>query len=404
MKSNSLHGFYSLEERIYYVLVVIGGGLVAAGLLAAHYMEDNGHVVTGMTNQVVWGLPHVFAIFLIVAASGVLNVASIGSVFGEKLYKPRAPLSGLLCVAMLAGGLMVLMLDLGRPERLIVAATHYNFTSVFAWNVFLYSGMVAIVAIYLWTMFERRMNRWSRTAGVAALVWRFALTTGTGSIFGFLVARQAYQSALLAPLFIVLSFAWGLAVFLVVQSAMYAWNEQQLPAAVQRRMARLLGVFVAGALYLVGVYHLTNLYFARQGAFETFILLGRGDAGSVFPVLFWLGYVVLGALTPLALLFHPKLGGPRCTLAASALVVLGAFALLYVFIIGGQAFPLEIFPGYAATSSFGDGVIEHYHASFPEFLLGLGGIGAAFVLTTIGVRVLDFLPQDDFAALTAATD
>ena len=35
--------------------------------------------------------------------------------------------------------------------------------------------------------------------GIAALVWRFVLTTGTGSIFGFLVARQAYQSALLAP-------------------------------------------------------------------------------------------------------------------------------------------------------------------------------------------------------------
>ena len=38
---------------------------------------------------------------------------------------------------------MVLMLDLGRPERLIVATTHYNFKSIFAWNVFLYTGMVA---------------------------------------------------------------------------------------------------------------------------------------------------------------------------------------------------------------------------------------------------------------------
>ena len=98
-----------------------------------------------MNNQVVWGLPHVFAIFMIVAASGVLNVASIGSVFGQPAYKPRAPLSGLLCLALLAGGLMVLMLDLGRPDRVIVAATHYNFTSVFAWNVFLYSGMAGIV-------------------------------------------------------------------------------------------------------------------------------------------------------------------------------------------------------------------------------------------------------------------
>jgi len=297
---------------------------------------------------------------------------------------------------------MVLMLDLGRPDRLIIAATHYNFHSVFAWNVFLYSGMVAIVAVYLWTMFERRMNRYSRAAGLAALVWRFVLTTGTGSIFGFLVARQAYQSALLAPLFIVMSFGWGLAVFLVVQAAMYAWNEQQLPEAVQHRMARLLGVFVAATLYLVAVYHLTNLYYARQGAFEGFILLGRGDPGSVFAPLFWGGYVLLGTLVPLLLLFHPRLRGSRAMLAAAALVVIGAFALLYVFIIGGQAFPLEIFPGYIATSSFADGAITHYRPSLPELLLGIGGIGAAFVLTTIGVRVLDFLPQDDFAALNAA--
>ena len=77
-------------------------------------------------------------------------------------------------------------------------------------------------------MFERRCNAYSKPAGLAALVWRFVLTTGTGSIFGFLVARQAYQSALLAPLFIVLSFGWGLAVFLVVQAAMYAWNGRTL--------------------------------------------------------------------------------------------------------------------------------------------------------------------------------
>lgn len=387
--------FQRIEPRAFWALLALGGAVTAAGLYAAHTMELHGHAITGMTNQVVWGLPHVFAIFMIVAASGVLNVASIGSVFGQSAYKPRAPLSGLLSLALLAGGLMVLMLDLGRPERVIVAATHYNFSSVFAWNVFLYSGMAAIVAVYLWTMFERRMNRWSKAAGIAALLWRFALTTGTGSIFGFLVARQAYQSAVLAPLFIVLSFAWGLAVFLIVQSTMYAWNGQALPEAVRARMARLLGVFVAAALYLVAVYHLTNLYFARQGAFEAFILLGRGDALGLYPALFWGGYVLLGALLPMTLLFHPRGVGPNAMLLASAMVVAGAFALLFVFIVGGQSFPLEIFPGHEVTSSFADGQVEFYTPRAPEWLLGFGGLGAAFVLTLIGVRALDVLPHDE---------
>jgi molybdopterin-containing oxidoreductase family membrane subunit len=383
------------DIRNFWLLTVFGGLVTAVGLGAAHYMELHGHIVSGMNNQVVWGLPHVFAIFMIVAASGALNVASIGSVFGQPVYKPRAPLSGLLSIALLMGGLMVLMLDLGRPERAIVAATHYNFKSVFAWNVFLYSGMVGIVAVYLWTMFERRLNQFSKPAGLAALVWRFVLTTGTGSIFGFLVARQAYQSALLAPLFIVLSFGWGLAVFLMVQSSMYAWNDRHLTPEIQRRMARLLGVFIAASLYLVVVYHLTNLYFARQVGFEVFILRD----GGIFPFLFWGGYVALGVIVPLVLLFHPKLAGERATLAASVLVILGALAWLYVFIVGGQVYPLDIFPGHAVNSSFGDGQIATYTPSLPELLLGVGGLGAAFLLTIVGMRMFDFMPQDDFVSV-----
>lgn len=392
----ALDGYGGAESRRFWAVLAAGALVLLAGLGGAHVMETVGHVASGMDNHVVWGLPHVFAIFMIVAASGVLNVASVGSVFGQAPYKRRARLSALLCIALLAGGLMVLMLDLGRPERIIVAATYYNPSSVFAWNVLLYSGMVAIVAVYLWTMFERRLAPWSKPAGIAALVWRFVLTTGTGSIFGFLVARQAYQSALLAPMFIVLSFAWGLAVFLIVQAAMMAWNGREVPAEIARRMNRLLAIFVAASLYLVAVYHMTNLYFARQQDFEAFVLLGRGG-GGVYATLLWLGYVALGSVLPLALLFGRGAAARGTTLLAAALVVLGGFAFLYVFVVGGQAFPLEIFPGWETSSSFADGEVARYVPRWPEWLLGFGGLAAAFLLTTIGVRVLDMLPRDDEA-------
>jgi molybdopterin-containing oxidoreductase family membrane subunit len=381
------------EVRRFWAVAALGAVLVAVGLGAAHFMEEHGHAVTGMSNQIVWGLPHVFAIFMIVAASGVLNVASVGSVFGQTVYKARAPLSGLLSLALLGGGLFVLMLDLGRPDRIVVAATHYNFKSVFAWNVFLYSGLFAIVAVYLWTLVERRMNRYAPAAGLAAFVWRFVLTTGTGSIFAFLVARQAYASALLAPMFIVLSFAWGLAVFLIVQSAMYAWNGLALPAPIQRRMTRLLGIFVAAAAYMVLVYHGTQLYATRLHGFERFLLLD----GGVYPLMFWLGFVGLGTLWPLLLLLAPSPLGVRGTVLAAVLVVLGGFAFLYAFIVGGQAWPLDIFSGYTARSSFMDGQVDAYTPRLPEWLLALGGLGLAFLVTAVGVRLLRFMPQDDFA-------
>src|SRR5674476_622254 len=120
------HSPLRFKNRLYYALVAAGGLVVLMGLYAAHMMEGHGHIITGMNNQIVWGMPHVFAIFLIVAASGVLNVASIGSVFGKAIYKARAPLASLLSIAMLAGGLAVLMLDLGRPDRFMLPAFHFN--------------------------------------------------------------------------------------------------------------------------------------------------------------------------------------------------------------------------------------------------------------------------------------
>jgi molybdopterin-containing oxidoreductase family membrane subunit len=363
------------------------GVLILAGIGAAWFMDHHGHHVTGMSNRVVWGTPHVFAVFLIVAASGVLNVASIASVFGRELYKPLARLSGLLAVTLLAGGLAVLVLDLGRPERLVVAMTHYNFKSIFAWNIFLYTGFLAVVALYLWTMFERRRNDYSRRAGLLAFLWRLVLTTGTGSIFGFLVAREPWNSALLAPLFIILSFSFGLAIFVLVLMAACGWTGRALGNLVLDRLRKLLGVFVAAVLYFVAVHHLTNLYIARQHDVERFFLW----EGGVYTALFWLGQVLIGGVLPLALLFGAS--SRRSLAAAAACVILGGLAQLYVLIIGGQAYPQLMFPDKEVASRFFDGVVAAYAPSLPEAALGAGGVALALALTVVALKVLPFLPK-----------
>jgi len=371
----------------YYALIGALGALILAGIGAAWFMDHHGHHVTGMSNRIVWGTPHVFAIFLIVAASGALNVASIASVFGRALYKPLARLSGLLAIALLAGGLAVLVLDLGRPDRQIVAMTHYNFSSIFAWNIFLYTGFLAISAVYLWTMFERRMNRYSQRAGLLAFLWRLVLTTGTGSIFGVLVAREPWGSALLAPLFIVMSFSFGLAVFVLVLMAACRSAGRPLGDVVLHRLRRLLGVFVAVVLYFVAIHHLTNLYIRRQDELERFFLWD----GGIYPALFWIGQVLVGGVLPLVLLFGAA--SRRSLATAAACVILGGFAQLYVLLIGGQAYPQLLFPGKEVASSFFDGVVAAYAPSLPEVVLGVGGVALALALIAVALKVLPFLPN-----------
>ena len=384
--------YSSIEARSgkFWALLIGLGVLALIGVLAAHHMEIEGHVITGMTNQIVWGTPHVFAIFLIVAASGALNVASIASVFGKTEYKPLARLSALLALALLAGGLAVLVLDLGRPDRLIVAMTTYNFKSIFAWNVILYSGFFVIVGIYLWWMMDHAMQKYSKSAGLFAFIWRLVLTTGTGSIFGFLVARGAYDTAMLAPMFIIMSFAFGLAIYILVLLAAYSWTNRPLGDFIVNKLRNLLGVFIASILYFVAVYHLTNLYATEHHAVEKFILLD----GGIYTALFWGGIIAIGGLLPLALIYMPQTKNCRNMLmAACGLVILGGLAHVYVIVIGGQAFPLELFPGMEISSSFFDGIVSDYAPSIWEVLLGIGGIAISLLLVTVGIAVLDFLPD-----------
>lgn len=374
----------------YWILLAVLGLAAVVGYLSSHHMDSQGHYISGMTNQVVWGFPHVVAIFLIVAASGALNVASISSVFGKYDYKPLARISALLAIALLIGGLAILVLDLGRPDRLIVAMTKYNFKSIFAWNIFLYTGFIIITGVYLWMMMERKMNKFSQTAGLFAFIWRLILTTGTGSIFGFLVARQAYDAAIMAPMFVIMSFAFGMAVFILVLQASYKWSHRNLGDAMLDKLRKLLGIFVAAVFYFVIAYHLTNLYATEHHGIEAFILLN----GGIYTFLFWVAQIALGCLIPLALLFIKPMSQCRnCLTIASLLVILGGLAQLYILIIGGQAYPLVLFPGMEVSSSFYDGVVAEYAPSIWEILLGIGGTCIALLIVTVGVAILDLLPE-----------
>ncbi|MCG8512281.1 MAG: polysulfide reductase NrfD, partial [Rhodospirillales bacterium] len=289
----------------------------------------------------------------------------------------------------LAGGLAVLVLDLGRPDRLIISMTHYNFKSIFVWNINFYMGFFAVVAAYLWVTMDWRLTGLSKPVGILAFMWRLALTSCTGWVFGFIVARQGWDAAVMAPMFIVFSFASGLAIFLLVLLAAYSWTRRPLGDAVVKRLKNLLGVFVAASLYFTAVQHLANLYATEHHGVTRFILAD----GGIFTTMFWVGQVLIGGVIPMILVWYPGTKDSRqATGLACLLVVLGGLAQMFVTIVGGLAYPQVLFPGMEISSSFFDGVVGSYSPSAWEFLLGIGGIAIALLMATIAVKFLRFLP------------
>ncbi len=386
------HRYEQLKPKqfSYFALLLVCAALLGVGGYCALQMEHAGHIITGMNNHIVWGLPHVFAVSLIVCASGALNGASLASVFGLAHYKPIARLSVALAMSLLSGGLLVLVLDLGRPDRLIIAMTHYNFRSIFTWNIFLYTGFLCICSVYLWMMMERRFNCHASAFGKVAFAWRIVLTTGTGSIFGFLVGRNALDSALLAPLFIALSLVMGMAVLALVLTVLDRWRIKIMSAQLVASINRLLSWFLLGLAYFSIVQHLTNLYITEHHVTESFTLRG-GLSG-----MFWVGHVVLGVVLPLCILrASPKTIAPVNQLVVSSLLaLLGAMALLYVIVIGSQSTPQVLFPGKTVLQSrFGDAGFPTYEPSIWEWGLGFGGVSLAILMCLCLMRVLPLVPE-----------
>ena len=94
------------------------------------------------------------------------------------------------------------------------------------------------------------------------------------------------------------------------------------------------------------------------------------------------------------MLLHNDIGQLRGRIAAcAAMVTIGGFCQMYVTIIGGQAFPLVLFPGREVSSSFYDGIVHGYFHSLPECLLGLGGVAVAGLIVALGLKLLGFLPE-----------
>ena len=148
--------------------------------------------------------------------------------------------------------------------------------------------------------------------------------------------------------------------------------------------------FILAVLYFTILFHLTNLYATTHHDYEFFLLL----SGNVYTYLFWIGQILLGTLLPLYLVSSKRFENCWNTLLLSSfLIIFGGFIQLYVIIISGQAFPLDMFPGFIENSTFGDGEVAQYMPSIYEFMLGFGGVAIASAVFIFGILILEFVPD-----------
>ncbi len=384
--------FTKIEGRSsqYYKFMVISALVASMAPLSALYMFLNGHHVTGMTNQVPWGMPIVMAVYLIGVSAGSLVLSAMSSVFGKVEYKPFARIAALMAVLLIVAGLMAIILDWGRPDRILVPFFHFQPRSMFSLNAILYNSYMAVCLVYLWAMFNDKKHL-IKILGLMAVFIAIGVHSGTGAIFGFVYVRELYNSPLLAPSFIAAALSSGTALMILVLIYTFRATGRYIDERLIHALASLMGVFILVVMYFLFIENVTRSYAPKNYEAASFLLLHGGKIS----IYFWVGLVLCGLVIPLIIVFNRSTGKSlKWIMAASWLQLIGVLFERYIIVIPAQLMPLELFPDKEITSVFLDGQFAEYSVSLVEILFSVGLFGVVAFGFGLAIKLWAMLPTE----------
>jgi molybdopterin-containing oxidoreductase family membrane subunit len=373
----------------YYLVILVLVTFACLGSYATYLMCEQGIYLSGMTNRIPWGLQIVMAIFYIGLSAGSLVVSGLYGIFGKLEYKPFARVAAYLAMLFLIAGLLSIITDQGRVDRVFVEPfSHFNLRSMFSINPALYMGHIMICIIYLWALFKEKY-RLTKIASVTVVAWALAVHTGTGAIFAF-VPRELYNSPLLPPSFVAAALSSGAALMIIIIVSMFTITKRRLDLGLIIWLGRLLAIFIVVALYVIMVENVHRYYLIESREAALYFLFG-----GFHSILFWGGLVFVGSVIPAVLLFKRRTGTSlRWIVFASVLVVIGVLCERYLIVIPGLTYPPELFPGMEIVDSVINEGVAVYRISFLEVLQALGVVGVIGTLFVLGLKYLGLLPTE----------
>src|SRR3954467_4685667 len=206
------------------------GSLFAISLLGLNaYCKQfvHGLIVTGMSDQVSWGVYISNFTFLVgVAAAAVMMVIPVYIYDNEELHD-LVIFGELLAVAAIIMCLLFVTVDLGRPDRfwhLIPGIGEFNFpASMLSWDVIVLNGYLLLnVHICGYLLYCRYSNRkpgkWFYIPFVfVAIVWAVSIHTVTAFLYVGLGGRPFWNSAIVGPRFLASAFPAGPALLILAR-------------------------------------------------------------------------------------------------------------------------------------------------------------------------------------------
>lgn len=408
----------SAGPRASYVKWFIYGlvALVIIGLIFYAKQLQQGLGVTAMRDYTTWGIYiSNFVFFVAISLVGSL-ISAVLKLSGAHWQTPLTRISEMIAVSAIILASIVIIIDMGRPDRFLNVIFHARLQSPITWDVIVIATylVISLLLLYLplipdlallrnkwenrsdWRkrLYTRLALNWEGTKEQKKILTRsikvlsiiiipvaFGIHTVTSWLFATTL-RPGWDSNNFGPYFVSGAFMVGAG---AVITAMFFYRksrnlEQYITDDHFDKMGKLLLL-----LSFVYLYFNVNEYFVPAYKMKA---LESGHLYDVlygeFALMFWTVQIV-GMIIPIIVLFFKKGRKPRPMLIVSLLVIVGAWFKRFLIVVPTLSHP------YIPTDRLPHNWL-HYFPTVEEWFITTGTLAAAILIVIFLARIFPVIP------------
>jgi len=389
---------------------------IIVGVIAYGHQLIDGLGLTAMRDYTSWGIYIASFVFWVAVSLIGSLISAILKLLSQNWSTPLSRISELIALGAIAMAAASIVIDMGRPDRVLNIPLHGRIQSPIIWDFLVVNTYLVISAVLLYlplipdiAIMRDKMTgipKWQKkTYEMLALGWQgtqeqwkllkkaiwimiililpvaFSIHTVTSWLFAT-TSRTGWHSTIFGPYFVSGAFVAGAAAVVI---AMYIFRKRhKLQDYLTDKQFDMMGKLLVLTM-LIYLYFNINEYLVPGYRW------GRLDGAHIHELflgheapLFWMTQI-LGLILPIFLLMFKGMRKPGPSLVIACFVLLGAWVKRVLIVIPTQFHPQ--FPIQNVPESW-----LHYIPTWTEMLITLGTVAGALLIITLLVRIFPVIP------------
>ncbi len=312
-------------NKRYWTWIIFLSAVTGVAFLTYLYQYREGLRVTGLSRDISWGLYISQLTFMVgVAASAVILVLPY-YLHNFKAFGRITVLGEFLAVSSVTVCLLFVLVDLGKPSRLLNLFLYPSPNSILFWDATVLQVYLFLNLITGWKVLESERKALPPPTWVKALIyisipWAISIHTVTAFLYAGLPGRHLWLTAVMAPRFLASAFAAGPSLLILLAFILRKFTRFDVGDVAIQKLAQIVTYALIINIFLFGMEFFTAFYSRIPEHMHPLIYLFAGLDGH-HRLVPWMWGSIIMSIVSVVLLLIPKTRKNNHVLSVTAVMI-----------------------------------------------------------------------------------